>query len=185
MYHIIPITSFDEAKKYAPHCDWCICKAEFDYETYTLHGETFYFCLREGFAETPKAVGDNHPLDEYGLSMLAVSVTPDGRLANFTNRWNEDRIGNSIVSEQEISEIIGRDFREVFKPMKDELTEYLNNKYEGKFKEVEHPQSKKDWTDKDWDAYIFNEGVIDFDEAFSELNEFHDNKIGIDPAPDD
>ena len=117
MYHIIPITSFDEAKKYAPHCDWCICKAEFDYETYTLHGETFYFCLREGFAETPKAVGDNHPLDEYGLSMLAVSVTPDGRLANFTNRWNEDRIGNPIVSEQEISEIIGRDFREVFKPI--------------------------------------------------------------------
>ena len=31
-----------------------------------------------------------------------------------------------------------KDFREVFKPMKDELTEYLNNKYKGKFKEEEN-----------------------------------------------
>lgn len=30
-----------------------------------------------------------------------------------------------------------KDFREMFKPMKDELTEYLNNKYKGKFKEEE------------------------------------------------
>ena len=30
-----------------------------------------------------------------------------------------------------------KDFREMFKPMKDELTEYLNNKYKGKFKEKE------------------------------------------------
>lgn len=118
MYHIIPITSFNKAKEYAPYCDWCICQAEFDFETYTMHDETFFFCLREGFAETPKAVGENHPLDEYGLSMFAVSVAPDGRLANFTNRWNEDRIGNPNVSEQEISEFIGRNFREVFKPMK-------------------------------------------------------------------
>lgn len=117
MYHIIPITGFNEAKKYAPYCDWCICQAEFDYETYTLHGETFYFCIQGGKINTPKIVGENHPLDEYGLSMLAVSVTLDGRLANFTNRWNEDRIGNPNVSEQEVSEIIGRNFREVFKPI--------------------------------------------------------------------
>ena len=138
MYHIIPITSFNKAKEYAPYCDWCICQAEFDFETYTMHDETFYFCIQGGKINTPKAVGENHPFDEYGLSMLAVSVAPDGRLANFTNRWNEDRIGNPNVSEQEISEFIGRDFREVFKPMKDELTEYLNNKYK-ETKESENP----------------------------------------------
>ena len=117
MYHIIPITSFNKAKEYAPYCDWCICQAEFDYETYTMHGETFYFCIQGGRINTPKMVGKNHPFDDYGLSMLAVSVTLDGRLANFTNRWNEDRIGNPNVSEQEVSEIIGRNFREVFKPI--------------------------------------------------------------------
>ena len=31
-----------------------------------------------------------------------------------------------------------KDFREEFKPKKDELTEYLNNKYKGKFKEKEN-----------------------------------------------
>ena len=31
-----------------------------------------------------------------------------------------------------------KDFREAFKPKKDELTEYLNNKYKGKFKEEEN-----------------------------------------------
>ena len=31
-----------------------------------------------------------------------------------------------------------KDFREAFKPKKDELTEYLNNKYKGKFKEKEN-----------------------------------------------
>jgi len=53
----------------------------------------------------------------------------------------------------------------------DTTTAYLNGKYEGKFKESEHPTSKSEWTDMDWDAYIFNEGVLDYDDAFAELNE--------------
>ena len=42
--------------------------------------------------------------------MIAVSVTPDGRLANCTNRWNEDRIGNPNLTVQEISQMVGHDF---------------------------------------------------------------------------
>lgn len=117
MYTIIPIPDFEKAKTFAPHCDWCICQAKFDYGTYTLNGETFYFCLKEGFEKMTKRAGDNHPFDEYGLSMIAVSVTPDGRLANCINRWNEDRIGNPNLTVQEINQMVGHDFYEVFKPI--------------------------------------------------------------------
>lgn len=126
MYTIIPIPDFEKAKAFAPHCDWCICQAKFDYDTYTLNGETFYFCLKEGFEKTAKRAGDNYPYDDYGVSMLAISVTPDGQLANCTNRWNEDRIGNPNVSEQEISDLIGTNFQETFKPSKP-FTDIINN----------------------------------------------------------
>lgn len=117
MYTIIPIPDFEKAKVFAAYCDWCICQAKFDYETYTLHGETFYFCLKEGFEKTVKRAGDNYPYDDYGVSMLAISVTPDGQLANCTNRWNEDRIGNPNLTVQEINQMVGHDFYEVFKPI--------------------------------------------------------------------
>jgi len=47
MYTIIPIPDFERAKAFAPLCDWCICQAKFDYDTYTLNGETLLF-LSEG-----------------------------------------------------------------------------------------------------------------------------------------
>jgi NAD-dependent deacetylase len=118
-YTIIHIPDFEKAKVFAPYCDWCICQSEFDYETYTLNGETFYFCLKEGFEKTVKCAGNNYPYDDYGVSMLAISVDPDGQLANCTNRWNVDRIGNPNLTVQEVSQIVGRDFYDVFKPLKD------------------------------------------------------------------
>ena len=185
MYTIIHIPDFEKAKVFAPHCDWCICQSEFDYETYTLNGETFYFCLKKGFEKTVKRAGNNYPYDDYGVSMLAISVDSNGQLANCTNRWNVDRIGNPNLTVQEISQIVGRDFYETFKPIpltandtgarkthsQSRFTVYLNKKYQGKFKAEEHPRSKSEWSSKDWDAYMFNDGVLDYDEAFADLNE--------------
>ena len=51
------------------------------------------------------------------------------------------------------------------------FTDYLNKKFQGKFKAEEHPKSKSEWTRKDWDAFMFNDGVLDHDEAFADLNE--------------
>ena len=71
MYIIIPVPDFEKAKAFAPHCDWCICQAKFDYDTYTLNGETFYFCLKEGFEKTAKRIivepchGASLPLSMY------------------------------------------------------------------------------------------------------------------------
>ena len=60
--------------------------------------------------------GDNHPLDEYGLSMIAISVRKNGRLASSTTRWNETIVGNKALNVQQISNLIGKDFYSVFTP---------------------------------------------------------------------
>ena len=115
-YSIIPIHSQSDAEKYYKDTEWCIAKSDFDFQTYTLRNESFYFCLVDNYKEYEKKKGKNHPLDEYGLSMLAISVKPDGRLASCTTRWNEASERNKIMNAMEISKTIGANFYEVFKP---------------------------------------------------------------------
>ena len=117
-YTIVKINSYEEAMKYTKYTNWCISQSKFDYETYTPHGETFYICLRNGFQNVPMERGNNCPLDEYGLSMIAVSVRKNGRLASSTTRWNEASQGNKTLTPQQISNLIGRDFYTVFIPNK-------------------------------------------------------------------
>lgn len=117
-YIIIKINGYEDAMKYAKYTDWCISQSLFDYETYTPHGETFYICLKNGYQHIPMVRGENHPLDNYGLSMIAVSVRKNGRLASSTTRWNEASSGNKILTPQQISQLLGRDFYTVFIPNK-------------------------------------------------------------------
>jgi hypothetical protein len=88
------------------------------FESYTHYGTSqFYFCLINGFADVKQVKGENCPLDEYGLSMLAVCVNENGYLATCTCRWNHDHGGNDeILNVTEISKLIGRNFYSVFKP---------------------------------------------------------------------
>ena len=115
-YNIFKINNFQEARKYAKYCDWCMCKSQFDYDTYTMKGEVFYFCLLRGFENIDKKQGVDYPLDEYGISMIAISVTPKGRLATCTTRWNVDGVGNKSMDVLQISELIGHNFYEIFNP---------------------------------------------------------------------
>ena len=115
-YTIVKIQNYEDAMKYAQYTSWCISHSSFDYDTYTPHGETFYICLKNGFQNIPMIKGDNHPLDEYGLSMIAISVRKNGRLASSTTRWNETIVGNKALNVQHISNLIGKDFYSVFTP---------------------------------------------------------------------
>ena len=77
----------------------------------------FIFCLRNGFENEEAVKGENCPLDNYGLSMIAVSVDENGRLNTCTCRWNHDNGGNdSIMDPKQISEVIGMNFYQTFKP---------------------------------------------------------------------
>jgi hypothetical protein len=117
-YKIVKIESFKQANEYSGYTSWCITHEERMFNNYTNYcTNQFYFCLAEGFENVPQVTGDNTPLDEYGLSMLAVCVDSEGRLATCTCRWNHDNGGNdNILDTRGISELIGRNFYSVFKP---------------------------------------------------------------------
>ena len=117
-YTIVPINSYEEATKYAKYNDWCVTYSEQMFDDKTCHGAgRFYFCLRNGFENVPKKVGPNAPLDAYGLSMIAVSITMEGEPNSITCRWNHDNGGSdSVMDDEQLSELLGVNFYSVFKP---------------------------------------------------------------------
>ena len=117
-YTIVPIKTHEEAKAYAEYTEWCVTREQSLYDTYTYGGiGTFYFCLKNGFEGVPKEVGENCPLDEYGLSMIAVSVTPEGAPNTITCRWNHEHKANDhIMTSKQLSILLGDSFYNLFPP---------------------------------------------------------------------
>ena len=121
-YQIHKIDSFEEAQKYYeytnPNSRWCLTYMENMYNNYTSNGiNQMYFCLRNDFEDVPQQVGENCPLDEYGLSMLSVIVDETGGLAYCTTRWNHENGGDdSAMNAKEVSQVVGVNFYQVFKP---------------------------------------------------------------------
>ena len=117
-YKIVPIDSFEEASEYGRYTSWCVTRDEKMFDKYTSNGlGRFYFCLRNGFQNEPPRVSDGAPLDRYGLSMIAVSVNPNGSLNTCTCRWNHDNGGNdSIMEVGEIEDLLGVNFFSTFQP---------------------------------------------------------------------
>ena len=123
-YEIVKINSFSEAEEYGDYTNWCVTQYESNYDTYTYGGfGVFYFCLKKGFENVERIEGENCPLDEYGLSMIAVSINQDGSCNTITCRWNHENGGNdNIMSVKELSELLGGNFYELFPPRtKEEL----------------------------------------------------------------
>ena len=117
-YNIVRIDSFEQAQQYGQYTSWCVTHDGNMFDSYTNDGiGQFYFCLRHGFENEKAVKGENYPLDNYGLSMIAVSVDENGRLDTCTCRWNDNNGGNvSIMDPKQISEVIGMNFYQTFKP---------------------------------------------------------------------
>lgn len=117
-YNIVPVNTFEDAQPYRKYTEWCITEYKKMFDSYTNGGlKQFYFCLRDDFKTVEKTIGDKCPLDNYGLSMLAVCVDEDGDLSTCTCRWNHSNNGNdNIMTAKEISQVINVNFYEVFKP---------------------------------------------------------------------
>lgn len=118
-YQIVKIKSFQESEEYGQYTTWCVTQYPNMYNSYTSGGlGVFYFCLRNGWQDEPEKTGENCPLDSYGLSMIAVSINQDGSCNTITCRWNHAYGGNdSIMSPKQLSQIIGHNFYDVFKPL--------------------------------------------------------------------
>ena len=117
-YKIVPIPTFDDANEYSGYTDWCVTQGEEYFLRYTNNGSgIFYFLLKEGFENVPREQGPNCPLDEYGLSMIAVSFRHDGSINTVTCRWNHDKGGNDFVmTPGQLSKLIGADIYGIFNP---------------------------------------------------------------------
>lgn len=117
-YKVVRIDSFEQARQYGKYVDWCVTYDEEMFDSYTSNGiNQFYFCLRNDFENIKRIASEDCPLDEYGLSMIAVSVDEDGALNTCTCRWNHANDGNdSVMTAKELSQVIGMNFFEVFKP---------------------------------------------------------------------
>lgn len=121
-YDIVRVDNFEETSQYRQYCypedQWCITKYPNMLDSYTNNGiGQFYFCLRKGFENMKPIQGEGCPLDEYGISMFAVCVDGNGRLKTSTCRWNHSNGANdNILTTEQISKLIGRNFYDVFKP---------------------------------------------------------------------
>ena len=119
-YKVVRIDSFEQAQQYGKYNDWCLAqpngKGMFD--RYTSEGvNQLYIILRDGFENEPRVAGPNRPYDSYGLSMMTVIVDPYGQMTQSTTRWNHKNGSNdSAFTPKQMSEVIGRNFYEVFKP---------------------------------------------------------------------
>ena len=137
-YNIVKINNFEEASEYGKYTPWCVTHEIKAFNDYTNNGIcVFYFCLKDGFESIPEKIGENCPLDEYGLSMLAVCVDENGECKTITCRWNHDNGGNdNIMSTEELSRLLGVNFYEVFKPsalFKEKLEKALSLAKNGDF----------------------------------------------------
>ena len=117
-YNIVKINDFEEASEYGKYTPWCVTHGEQAFNDYTNNGIcVFYFCLKDGFENIKEKIGENCPLDEYGLSMIAVCVDENGECKTITCRWNHNNGGNdNVMSTEELSKLLGVNFYEVFKP---------------------------------------------------------------------
>ena len=136
-YEFVRIPNFSDAQEYQAYTSWCITQAASNYNNYTDDGQgIFIFCLKNGFEHIERIEGENCPLDEYGLSMIAISVTVDGSLNTCTCRWNHNNGGNDqIMDVEEIESFFGVNFYETFYPRTED--EYFDDEHELTSEEID------------------------------------------------
>lgn len=115
-YEIVPIDSYEQASQYGDYTSWCVTHYLNMYNHYTDGGRNkFFFLLKKGYKNVKKKQTDNSPFDEYGLSMIAISVTKDGSLNTATSRWNHDinGYGDRFANIDKLIEITKLDLRKL------------------------------------------------------------------------
>lgn len=115
-YEVKLIKNFDEAQNYNKYTTWCITSSQSMWDSYSANGlNNVYFILKKGY-EMLLPLNESKT-DIYGLSMISVIVRPYGSMAFCTGRYNHQLNGNdSLLSAKEISELIGRNYFDIFLP---------------------------------------------------------------------
>ena len=103
-YHITEVKNYKDLERFKEAASWCIVLSEEAYHTYCSKGSRFIICENADWWEVPCQAGANHPLDNYGLSLIAVEVSADNCILSITTRWNE---AGDILSESYLKELLG------------------------------------------------------------------------------
>ena len=117
-YRIIPINSYEEAEPYGKYTPWCVTHGKDAFDSYTQGGNRFYFCLKDGFENVQKD-DDGAPLNEWGLSMIAVNIDMNGDLTRTTTRYNHDFNGENnpeLETTEQLEKVLNVPFYQTFKP---------------------------------------------------------------------
>lgn len=113
---LVLIRTFEEANTYSDYANWNFTKDKNTFLKFIRNGGYFYFILKKEFASIPEEEEENTPLDEYGLSMIAVSFRKDGEINSVTSRWGRENGGNdNIMTSKQLSHLIGTDIYSVTK----------------------------------------------------------------------
>ena len=121
-YVIKEIPDFNTAKafyKYTnPNSPWCITHMKNMWDSYTYDGmNKVYFAYKPKFKKVERIVGENAPLDEYGLSLISIIVDPWENLRAVTTRWNHENGGtDQAMDARQLSELLGGNVFELCPP---------------------------------------------------------------------
>lgn len=125
-YEIIEDVNYKMAHEYVEYCSLCYLQSFATWNNYVNYGTSkVYLILHKDWKNVEKKHDDesaNSPYDTYGRSMIFVFVDAEGNLAYCNTRWNHDATYDAehstdhALNEREISEIVGVNFYEVFKP---------------------------------------------------------------------
>src|SRR5574344_1318542 len=120
-YDVVLIPDFHASSEYHKYNEWCLTDKPEMFDTYTQKGmNSLYFLLKKGFESVPREQGDGHPFDEYGVSMIAVTIEPEGYLHTCTVRWNHDIPSgfdaDHIMDAEKLSGIVGFNVFDKCKP---------------------------------------------------------------------
>ena len=111
-YEAVLIPDFNASSEYHKYNEWCLTYRPDMFNTYTQKGvNSLYFLLKKGFESVKRKQGEGHPFDEYGVSMIAVTIEPEGYLHTCTVRWNHDIPSgfdaDHIMDAEKLSGIVG------------------------------------------------------------------------------
>ena len=109
-YWVHEIKKYSDAREYFESVGWCIVVSEKLFNDYTSNGSRFFFCENEGCWDVPCQPGENYPIDNYGLSLLAVEIGADNRIRSITTRWNDTV---DYVSETRLRKFLGDEFEKL------------------------------------------------------------------------
>src|SRR5574344_314710 len=120
-YEVVLIPDFNASSEYHRYNEWCLTYKPEMFDTYTQNGvNSLYFLLKRGFESVPREQGEGHPFDEYGISMIAVTIEPEGYLHTCTVRWNHDIPAgfdaDHIMDAEKLSGIVGFNVFDKCKP---------------------------------------------------------------------